>query len=84
MVCYQLILSATVWEVFENFEMPPCCPSILFVVFPPNTWSVSRDKRIESLSRLFLDHRLYWYQAHTYSAVRHVDPDSNKSHVLEL
>ncbi len=53
-MCYQLILSFTVGEVFENFEIPHCCSSIFFSVFAPNTWRVSRDKKIESLNHVFL------------------------------
>jgi hypothetical protein len=47
-------------------------------------WRVSQDKRIESFNRVLLDRGLYWYQPRTHSALTHVDPDSNKSHVPEL
>jgi hypothetical protein len=73
--------------VFENFEMPPTtAPPYLSLFFPITLGGYHRIKKNEkeSLNRVFLDRRLYWYQAHTHSALRHVDPDSNESHVLQL
>jgi len=80
-VCSFLHCLGGVWNFWNT---PPPSPVHIFLSFPPNTWRVSWDKRKESLNSVFLDHRFHCYQAHTHSALHHVDPDSNKSHVLEF
>ncbi len=53
-VCYQLILSSTVWEVWENCKMPPTTTPPYFSLFFPILLGGYHDKRKESLNRVCL------------------------------
>jgi hypothetical protein len=53
-VCYQLILSSTVWEVWENCEMPPTTAPPYFSLFFPILLGGYHDKRKVSLNRVSL------------------------------